>query len=458
MVDAAHPLGVEPGQVVVDGDEVDALAAEPVEVRRQRPDEGLALAGLHLGDPAEVQRRAAHQLDVEVTLADDARRGLAHDGERLDQQVVEALAAVDAAAELGGLGLQRVVGQLGRRLGEGVDVRHQALQRLELLAFAGAEDAIEDAHAGIEPTAAPAASRGRPPPACRRSPAACRGVVDARRPARCTTCARAGVAANATGRTWPMPAPSSARSAATSVLPVVTTSSTSSTRSAARGCASAERGPAAEALRPVAPGLRRAVAAMQETAARHAEHARHLAGEQLRLIEPPLAQARRAGGRPGDHVEPLAGCVEPQPADQEPGEVRGDRAPVAVLEAEHRAAGDAVERQRCVRPAGGADRGTGREREPAGAAQRRPGLVAGGAALREGEGDGGDELGERHASSLRAGCDRVRRAARSRAQRPPRSRLRPPGRSAHVGYGPGPSVPDLPPLAAHRVRTGVVRT
>ena len=71
-VDAAHPLGVAAGQVVVDGDEVDALAAEAVEVGRQRRHERLALAGLHLGDPAEVQRRAAHDLHVEVALADGA--------------------------------------------------------------------------------------------------------------------------------------------------------------------------------------------------------------------------------------------------------------------------------------------------------------------------------------------------------------------------------------------------
>ena len=106
-MDLAHPLGVAAGQVVVHRDEVDALAGEPVEVDGQRRHEGLALAGLHLGDPAEVQGGAAHQLHVVVALADDALGGLADDGERLDQQVVEVLAVVEPLAELGGLGLQR---------------------------------------------------------------------------------------------------------------------------------------------------------------------------------------------------------------------------------------------------------------------------------------------------------------------------------------------------------------
>ena len=87
------------------------LPPSPLRYAGQRADEGLALAGLHLGDPAEVQRGAAHQLHVEVALADDPDGRLAHDGERLDQQVVERLAAFDAAAELGGLGTQRVVAE-----------------------------------------------------------------------------------------------------------------------------------------------------------------------------------------------------------------------------------------------------------------------------------------------------------------------------------------------------------
>ena len=67
-VHAAHPLGVAFGQVVVDGDDVHALAGQRVEVRRQHAGQGLALTGLHLGDVAEVQRRAAHHLNIERPL------------------------------------------------------------------------------------------------------------------------------------------------------------------------------------------------------------------------------------------------------------------------------------------------------------------------------------------------------------------------------------------------------
>ena len=81
--------------------------------------------------------------------------GLAHDGEGLDQQVVEVGAVVEALAELGRLGLQLVVGQPLHLGLERVDVGDHPLEGLELLAFAGAEDAVEDAHAGFEPTGWP---------------------------------------------------------------------------------------------------------------------------------------------------------------------------------------------------------------------------------------------------------------------------------------------------------------
>ena len=88
-VDPPHPLRVAAGEVVVDGDDVDALAGEGVEIRRQGRDQRLAFAGLHLGDLAAVQDDAADQLDVEVPHVERAAARLADHGERFGQQVVE---------------------------------------------------------------------------------------------------------------------------------------------------------------------------------------------------------------------------------------------------------------------------------------------------------------------------------------------------------------------------------
>ena len=108
-VDLAHPLGVALGEVIVDGDDVDTLAGERVEIDRERRHQRLAFAGLHLGDVAFMQNHAADQLDVEMALAEGALGRLTHGGEGRNQELVERFAVRDLLAELGGAGLQRVV-------------------------------------------------------------------------------------------------------------------------------------------------------------------------------------------------------------------------------------------------------------------------------------------------------------------------------------------------------------
>ena len=88
-VDFAHPFGVALGEVVVDGDDVDAVAGEGVEIAGEGGDEGLAFAGLHLGDFALVEDHAANHLDIEVAHADNAAAGFADDSEGFGEEFVE---------------------------------------------------------------------------------------------------------------------------------------------------------------------------------------------------------------------------------------------------------------------------------------------------------------------------------------------------------------------------------
>ena len=77
LVDAAHPVGVAAGEIIVDGDDMDAVAGERIEIGRKGGDEGLAFAGPHLGDGAFVQHHAADELHIEMALAERALGGLA---------------------------------------------------------------------------------------------------------------------------------------------------------------------------------------------------------------------------------------------------------------------------------------------------------------------------------------------------------------------------------------------
>ena len=112
LVDATHPLGVALGQVVVDGDDVHALTGDSVEIAGQRGDEGLAFAGLHLGDVTLVQRHGADELYIKVTHAHGALGSFAHGGKGLGEHVVERLAVGVTLAELIGLGAELLLGHL----------------------------------------------------------------------------------------------------------------------------------------------------------------------------------------------------------------------------------------------------------------------------------------------------------------------------------------------------------
>ena len=149
VVHAAHLLGLVLREVVVDRDDVDALAADGVEVRRGHRDEGLALTGLHLGDVAQVQRGATHDLDVEGAHAQHPLGRLAHRGEGLGHQVVEGLAFGVPLAQLVGHALQLGVGHRDEVVLDGVDGLRDPLELAEDLALTDAEDLVENRGHGV---------------------------------------------------------------------------------------------------------------------------------------------------------------------------------------------------------------------------------------------------------------------------------------------------------------------
>ena len=143
LEDAAVPLGVALGEVVVDGHEVGAAAGERVQVERHARDEGLAFTGLHLGDVALVQDDAAHHLDVEDALVGLAHARLARGREGLEEQILELLAALEPLAELDGLALQLGVGELLELRLERGDVGGLLLQPLHAPSLAEAKGLLE---------------------------------------------------------------------------------------------------------------------------------------------------------------------------------------------------------------------------------------------------------------------------------------------------------------------------
>ncbi|MDQ0776834.1 hypothetical protein QF026_005300 [Streptomyces aurantiacus] len=130
---------------------MDAVSGEGVQIRGQGADQGLALTGLHLGDVAEVEGGAAHDLHVVGALAEGALGGLTDGRERLGQQVVEAFAVGVPLLVLIGQGSQLGVGEVNEVLFDGVDLVRDAVQFAQDLSFACTHDLREDGHGGLSP-------------------------------------------------------------------------------------------------------------------------------------------------------------------------------------------------------------------------------------------------------------------------------------------------------------------
>ena len=111
LIERAHPLGVAPGEIIVDGDDVDALAFQRVEIGGERRDEGFSFSSDHFSDIAAVQHHAAHQLDVVMPHLQIATARLAAGGERFGKQIVQRLTLERGAGERPRSCAQLVVGE-----------------------------------------------------------------------------------------------------------------------------------------------------------------------------------------------------------------------------------------------------------------------------------------------------------------------------------------------------------
>ena len=121
-----------------------ALALEGVEHAGERGDQRLAFAGLHLRDLALVQDDAADQLHVVVPHSEGALGGGAGQGERLEEDVVEALTVLDLLLELTDAASNAVVVELLDVRLEVVDGGHHGAELLERPLVLGAEDFLQD--------------------------------------------------------------------------------------------------------------------------------------------------------------------------------------------------------------------------------------------------------------------------------------------------------------------------
>ena len=130
-VNFTHPFGVTLGKIVVDGDDVNALSFERVEIRGESSHQRFSFAGTHLGNTSLMQARSAHYLNVEVTHSQHAFARFSYHGKRFGQNVVKRFVIVFySVAEHVGHAAQFVVGHIDEFLLVCVNLFDNGLQTL----------------------------------------------------------------------------------------------------------------------------------------------------------------------------------------------------------------------------------------------------------------------------------------------------------------------------------------
>ena len=141
-IDLPHPLGVALGEIVVDGNDVDAAALKRVQVNRRGGDERLAFAGAHFGDLALVQKDAAHELHVIMALTERTLGRFAHGRESLWEDIVQLGAARQLVAVFARLVPERLVRESFKGRLKRIDARHERPQLADLAVINGAENLL----------------------------------------------------------------------------------------------------------------------------------------------------------------------------------------------------------------------------------------------------------------------------------------------------------------------------
>ena len=141
-VNLAHPLAVSFCQIVVDGDDVHALARNGIQICRQRCHERFAFTGFHFRNTALMQHNAADDLYAVMAHAEHAPSSLSHGGKCFRQQIIQRLAFLIALFEFVGLSAQLRVCQLLVFLLQRIDFVRNRTDALELMVTVCAKNLV----------------------------------------------------------------------------------------------------------------------------------------------------------------------------------------------------------------------------------------------------------------------------------------------------------------------------
>ena len=131
-MDLAHPLRITGSQIIVDGNDMNALAFQRIQVSRQRRSKGLTFTGTHLCDSSLMKDDASDDLYGEMFLPQHTPGSLAYDRESFRQKIVQRFPLSQTVLEFLSLAFELIVRQ-GRH--SAVQCQHLVHQRFQAFYF-----------------------------------------------------------------------------------------------------------------------------------------------------------------------------------------------------------------------------------------------------------------------------------------------------------------------------------
>ena len=132
LIDTSHFVGTDTGKIVVDRDDMNALACKRVEICGESCHKRFAFTGFHFGNTSLVKNDTAKHLHAEGAFTEYAVVCLANSGKSLGQNIIQGFSCGKTVAEYLCHALQFGIAHCTVCIGKSVDLVGNQLQFFEL--------------------------------------------------------------------------------------------------------------------------------------------------------------------------------------------------------------------------------------------------------------------------------------------------------------------------------------
>ena len=129
-MDLTHPFSITLCQVIINGNDVNTLAFQCIQVCRKSRYQGLTFTGTHLSDTALMKDDTTHQLYTEMLHTKHSLTSFTYNRKSFRQEVIQGLTFCQTILEFLGFASQFSIRELLHLWTQGIDLVHDRIDSL----------------------------------------------------------------------------------------------------------------------------------------------------------------------------------------------------------------------------------------------------------------------------------------------------------------------------------------